>query len=189
MVSTRGQIDAPLLDVSQVEKEYWERKEVTLYSLAKFNKPKGWKKLFYGNKAPKIVLKRLTADEWDKIDTKFYDIKKELTKNAVLYHRVTQKMMDGKDLSKGEMATLTEAKVKAMPIYVGMLEFMIEKPEMNYDQVWKLWDCLDDYDRDSLASYVNMLTSEKMAVANDVNQKRLAELEGMRAEAMKTYGR
>ena len=38
MVSVRGQLDAPLLDIGQVEKEYWERKVVHLHSLAKFNK-------------------------------------------------------------------------------------------------------------------------------------------------------
>ena len=102
MVSTRGQIDAPLLDVSQVEKEYWERKEVTLYSLAKFNKPKGWKKLFYGNKAPKIVLKRLTAKEWEKIDLKFHNLKKELSKSAIVYHRITEKSLAGKKLTEKE---------------------------------------------------------------------------------------
>ena len=41
MVSTRGQLDAPLLDIGQVEKEYWERKTVLLPSLKKFNKTYG----------------------------------------------------------------------------------------------------------------------------------------------------
>ena len=49
MVSVRGQLDAPLLDIGQVEKEYWDRKVVHLHSLAKFNKPKGWKKFVLTN--------------------------------------------------------------------------------------------------------------------------------------------
>ena len=66
---------------------------------------------------------------------------------------------------------------------------MIEKPKMDYEQVLKLWDCLDSYDQDSLAAIVNMLTSEKMAVTQSVNQKRLAELDGIKAEAIGKYGR
>jgi hypothetical protein len=189
MVSTRGQLDAPLLDVSQVEQEFWERKEVTLHSLAKFNKPKGWKKYVFTNRAPKIVLKRLTAKEWDKIDLKFYNLKVELSKSAPIYHRVTEKSLAGKDLTKKELLLLGEAKVKTLPIYIGMLELMIEKPKMDYEQVLKLWDCLDSYDQDTLSSIVNMLTSEKMAVTQSVNQKRLAELDGIKAEAMSKYGR
>jgi hypothetical protein len=189
MVSTRGQLDAPLLDVSQVEQEFWERKEVTLHSLAKFNKPKGWKKYVFKNRAPKIVLKRLTAEEWDKIDLKFYNLKLELAKSAPMYHRITEKSLAGKDLTEKELLLMGEAKVKTLPIYVGMLELMIEKPKMNYEQVLKLWDCLDNYDQDSLASIVNMLTSEKMAVTQNVNKKRLAELDGIKAEAIGKYGR
>ena len=143
----------------------------------------------FANRAPKIVLKRLTAEEWDKIDLKFYNLKVELSKSAHMYHRITEKSLSGKDLTEKELLLMGEAKVKTLPIYIGMLELMIEKPKMDYEQVLKLWDCLDSYDQDSLAAIVNMLTSEKMAVTQSVNQKRLAELDGIKAEAIGKYGR
>ena len=92
-------------------------------------------------------------------------------------------------MTKKELLLLGEAKVKSLPIYIGMLELMIEKPNMNYEQVLKLWDCLDSYDQDTLASIVNMLTSEKMVVTQNINQKRLSELDGIKAEAIGKYGR
>ena len=190
MVRVRGQLDAPLLDIGQVEKEYWERKVVTLHSLAKFTKPKGWRKYVKKAKPPVIVLKRLSAEDWDKIDIKFHDIKKKLVEDAPIYRRITNKMIEEKELMTAEdYKILADAKLRSLPIYIGMLELMIEEPNMTYDQVQKMWDCLDEYDRDTLASYVNMLTSEKMAVVNDVNKKRLAEFDQMKAEAMTKYGR
>ena len=41
MVSTTGQLDAPLVDIGLIQREYWERKTVELPSLAKFQKEKG----------------------------------------------------------------------------------------------------------------------------------------------------
>jgi len=190
MVSVKGQLDAPLLDIGQVEKEYWERKVVHLHSLAKFNKPKGWRKYFKKDTAPVIVLKRLTAEDWEKIDVKFHDLKVQLTKDAPVLRRITNKMFEKQELmTKEDYTVLADAKLRTIPIYIGMLELMIEEPAMTYEQVHKMWDCLDEYDRDTLASYVNMLTSEHSAVANHVNKKRLAEFDQIKAEAITKYGR
>ena len=46
MVSTTGQLDAPLVDIGAVQREYWERKTIELPSLERLQKPKGWKGWF-----------------------------------------------------------------------------------------------------------------------------------------------
>ena len=56
---------------------------------------------------------------------------------------------------------------------------MIEEPQMSFDDVRLLIDALDDYDRETLLSYVNSLTSEKAIVAHRVNQERMEELNKM----------
>ena len=70
MVSVRGQLDAPLLDVGAVREDYWERKEILLPSLSRLFKPKGWRRWFYKEQAPKIVIKRLTQSDWEEIENK-----------------------------------------------------------------------------------------------------------------------
>ena len=65
-----------------------------------------------------------------------------------------------------------------------MLELMIEEPKMEYEQVQKLWDCLDNYDKETLATYVNMLTSEQMTVAQEINRKRMRDMDIARDEIM-----
>ena len=45
MVKVKGQIDTPLIDMSHIREEYWQRKEVFLPSVAKFM-PK--KKVWFG---------------------------------------------------------------------------------------------------------------------------------------------
>lgn len=47
MVKVKGQIDTPLIDMSHIREEYWQRKEVFLPSVAKFM-PK--KKVWFGLK-------------------------------------------------------------------------------------------------------------------------------------------
>ena len=69
-----------------------------------------------------------------------------------------------------------------MPIYTAMLELMIEEPKLNFDDVRLLIDALDDYDRDTLLSYVNTLTSEKASIAHKINQERLEELNQMQSQ-------
>jgi len=74
-------------------------------------------------------------------------------------------------------------------MYIAMLEKMMEEPDLNYDQVKILLDSLDDYDRNTLMAQVNLMTSQKMAVAQKVNQERLAEMDKMHQETMSKYGR
>ena len=87
-------------------------------------------------------------------------------------------------ISEDEWTFLARAKIKAAPIYIGMLELMIEEPKMEYEQVQKLWDCLDNYDKETLATYVNMLTSEQMTVAQEINRKRMRDMDIARDEIM-----
>ena len=185
MVRVKGQLDAPLLDIGQVEKEYWERKTVLLPSLKKFNQLKGWRRWLYKPQAPKIVITRLTSEDWNKLDGKFYTLKRELAEDANKLREITKKLTeDAEMISEDEWTFLARAKIKAAPIYIGMLELMIEEPKMEYDQVQKLWDCLDEYDKETLATYVNMLTSEQMTVAQEINRKRMNEMDIARNDIM-----
>ena len=102
MVSTTGQLDAPLVDIGAVQREYWERKTVELPSLAKFQKPKGWRGWFKKAHTPVCVIRRLNNTEWDTINEKFLDLRTELAKDSVLLQNLMGKMMDGKVLNKEE---------------------------------------------------------------------------------------
>ena len=183
MVTVKGQLeDSPLLDVGAVKKEYWQRKEVLLPSLAKLMpKKKGW----FGRskqETPKIVIRRLNEEEWREIDERFYDQKAELIKNKNALSHLGNKMADGKSLSKQEYIVINAAQSKAMPIYKGMLEVMIEEPEMNYSDVSAMIDILDDYDRNTLMAYVNLLTSQKAEAAKRVLDQRNDELNKMQSK-------
>jgi len=50
---------------------------------------------------------------------------------------------------------------------------------MSYDEVRVLVDAVDEYDRETLLSYVNSLTSEKAIVAHRINEERMDELNKM----------
>jgi len=187
MVKVRGQIEeAPLLDIGAVNREYWQRKEIMLPSLAKFM-PK--KKVWFGLKeieqAPKIVLRRLTEEEWRSIDERFTDLKLELAKDKQKLARIFNKNLKGKKLTPTEWALIHQSHAKAMPIYIGMLEFMIEKPELTYEDTKRLLDSVNDFDRDTLISYVNMLTTEKANVAKKVYDVRMKELNDMKAKMVR----
>jgi hypothetical protein len=94
----------------------------------------------------------------------------------------------GQTLSAKEMRVLNNAHSKSMPIYTAMLELMIEEPKLKYDDVQLLIDALDDYDRETLLSYVNTLTSEKATIAQKINQERLDELNQMQREVSTELG-
>jgi deoxyhypusine synthase len=183
MVRVKGQLaDSPLLDIGAVKQEYWQRKEVLLPSLAKLMpKKKGW----FGrskDQAPKIVIRRLTEQEWRDIDERFYDHKVELVKNKAALTNLTQKLLDKKTLSKDEYSVINAAQTKAMPIYKGMLEVMIEEPQMTYTDVSAMMDILDDYDRNTLTAYVNLLTSQKAESAKRILDERNQELDQIQAK-------
>ena len=72
-----------------------------------------------------------------------------------------------------------------MPIYIGMLELMIDEPKMEYSQVEALLDIVDQHDKDTLMAYVNTLTSEKMSVAQAVANERMDEVDGIRTKMMR----
>ena len=59
---------------------------------------------------------------------------------------------------------------------------MIEEPKLSYEDVRVLVDSVDDYDRETLLSYVNSLTSEKAVVAHRVNEERMEELNKLQSE-------
>ena len=122
-------------------------------------------------------------------EEQFYNLKTELVKEAPTYRAVVNKMMSGKKLTKNEQATMSMANKKSLPMYIAMLEKMMEQPDLNFDEVQVLLDSLDDYDRNTLLSQVNTMTSQKMAVAQRVSQERVAEMDKMHKETMAKYGR
>ena len=186
MVSTRGQINRPLVDMGAVQREYWERKTIELPSLAKFQKQKRtWKNWFVGNPSPVLVIRRLTSTEWDTINEKFLDLRTELAKDSVILQNIIGKMMDSEEISQEEKKIIASAKIKAMPIYYGMLELMIEEPKMQYADVQALLDVCDQNDRDNLMAQVNTLTSEKMSVAQAVADERMAEVNELHTKMSK----
>ena len=191
MVKVRGQVNQPIVDIAQVQEEYWERRTFELPSLAHMHKPTGWRKYLPWQKTqtPIIVLRRLTTEDWMEFEERFYNLKTELVKEVPAYRGVVNKMMKGKKLNKKEQATVSVANRKALPMYVAMLEKMMEEPDLSYDQVKILLDSLDDYDRNTLMSQVNLMTSQKMSVAQKINQERVTEMDKMHQDAMEKYGR
>ena len=118
------------------------------------------------------------------INNKFLNLRTELAKDSILLQNLMGKMMDGKELNTEEKTIIAHAQAKAMPIYIGMLEVMIEEPKMSFEEVRLLIDAVDEYDRETLMAYVNTLTSEKAIVAQQINQERTEELNKMRSEMM-----
>ena len=53
---------------------------------------------------------------------------------------------------------------------------MVEEPDMDYEDVSIMMDALDDFDRETLVSYINVLTTEKADVMRTVQEKRLQEM-------------
>ena len=135
MVRVRGQLDAPLVDIETVKHEYWNRKTVYLPSLAKYQKQKGWRGWFQKKQTPMCVIRRLTDEEWRQVDEKFYSLKRELAKNQNLLNKLTTKMMEGKKLTEKQMKVMNHHMSLAMPVYYGMLELMIEEPDLDFEGV------------------------------------------------------
>tara|TARA_R100000458_G_C8274519_1_gene249477 strand:- start:2035 stop:2604 length:570 start_codon:yes stop_codon:yes gene_type:complete len=185
MVSTTGQLDAPLVDIGNVRREYWQRKEVLMPSLADFMpKEKRWFGLKKTKQTPKLVLRRLNEEEWRSINDRFMDVREELHKQLPLINRFLTKLSKGQVLKESESRIINHAQSQALPIYTAMLELMIEAPKMNFDEVRVLLDAVDDYDRETLLSFVNGMTSEKASVANQINKERTAELGELKREMM-----
>ena len=187
MVRVRGQIEqAPLVDIPSIRKEYWSRKEVMLPSLKNFmpyEEMSWWKQLLHRihiykprRPAPKVILRRLSEEEWISIDERFAALKMELVKDKAKLTKLAQKVTAGKDLSKAEWKLLHYSHRKSLPIYIAMLECMIEKPEMTYQDTQVLVDALDDVDRNHLMSYVNMMTTEKAEVAKKLYDEQIQQM-------------
>jgi len=191
MVKVRGQIDQPIVDIAQVQEEYWERRTFELPSLAHMHEPKGWKKYIPWKKTqtPVVILRRLTLENWAEFDERFYNLKADLARDMPTYRKIVEKVTKVDKLTDAESVTLAEANKKALPIYIAMLEKMIEKPDLSYDQVKILLDTLDEYDRNTLLGQVNILTSQRMTVANKIGKERMAEVKKMQEETFAQYGR
>ena len=189
MVSTRGQINSPLVDIGAVQREYWERKTIELPSLAKFQKQKRtWKNWFVGNPSPVLVIRRLKSAEWDEINEKFLDLRTELAKDSVILQNIVAKIMDAEEITQEEKKIIAHAQAKAMPIYYGMLEVMIEEPKMEYAEIVALLDVCDQNDRDNLMAQVNTLTSEKMSVAQAIADERMSEVNELHTKMAQEVG-
>ena len=191
MVKVRGQMNQPIVDIAQVQEEYWERKTFELPSLAHLHKPTGWRKYLPWQKTqtPIVILRRMTTEEWVEFEERFYNLKADLVKDMPGYKKIINKMMKGKKLTKEEAATISVANKRSLPMYIAMLEKMMVEPDLSYDQVKILLDSIDDYDRNTLMAQVNSVTSQKMSVAQKINQERLAEMDRMHQETMSKYGR
>ena len=175
--------------MSHIREEYWQRKEVFLPSIAKFMpKKKVWFGLREVDQKPMIVIRRLSEEEWRSINERFWQTKESMAKDLPMLRKLYDKNAKGLTLSSKEMRVLSNAHSKSMPIYTAMLELMIEKPKLKYDDVKLLIDALDDYDRETLLSYVNTLTSEKATIAQKINQERLDELNQMQREVSTELG-
>ena len=177
MVSIRGQLDAPLLDIGAVKEDYWERKEILLPSLSRLFKPKGWRRFFYKEQAPKIVLKRLTQSDWDEIDDKNFALRAETNSEAEALMPLINKHTAGQDLTDTELRKINDFGVKMRPLNYTMLQHIIDKPKMSYEEVAMMMEVLDDYDTDTLLSYVSIMTSEKASVMKRIFDKRMKESE------------
>ena len=172
MVKVKGQIDTPLIDMSHIREEYWQRKEVFLPSVAKFMpKKKVWFGLREVEQKPMIVLRRLSEEEWRSINERFWQTKEGMAKNLPMLRKLYDKNAKGLTLSSKEVKVLNNAQNQSMPIYTAMLELMIEEPKLNFDDVSLLID-----------AYVNTLTSEKASIAHKINQERLEELNQMQSQ-------
>lgn len=57
-----------------------------------------------------------------------------------------------------------------------MLELMIIEPDLTYDEVVQLLNVVDDFDKKTLMSIVNAMTSEKASVMQRVYSERTDEL-------------
>ena len=191
MVKVRGQMDQPIVDIAQVQEEYWERRTFELPSLAHLHKPTGWRKYLPWAKTqtPIVILRRMTTEEWVEFEERFYNLKADLARDMPSYRKIAEKMLSVEELTKEESVTLTEANKRAMPMYIGMLEKMIEKPDLSYDEIKILLDTLDEYDRNTLLGQVNTLTSQRMSVANKIGQERMAEVKQIQEETFAKYGR
>ena len=187
MARARGQMEsAPLGDIPTVKREYWSKKEILLPSLKKLMPHKAmttWQKILRvfrlytpEREVPKIVLGRLSEEQWISIDERFASLKMELVKDRTNLIKLADKSSKGEDLTKKEWALLNQSHRKSLPIYVAMLECMIQEPSVTYEDTQVLIDALDDFDRDTLMSYVNMLTTEKAEVAKKVYDERMKEM-------------
>jgi hypothetical protein len=182
MVRVTGQLDAPLVDMGVMQQEYWERQEVTLPSLAKLHKPKGWRRFFYKAQTPKIVLKRIPTEDWERINNEHYNVKKELAKDMPAVRKITKKIEEFKELTNKEQAFMIDMDERTKPILYSMLAHMIIEPKMDYEDVILMFEFLDDFDSKTLLAIVNTMTAERASVANAVARERTAELTEMRQE-------
>jgi hypothetical protein len=182
MVSVKGQLDAPVLDIPTMQQDYWERQEVLLPSLSRLHKPKGWKKFFYKEQAPKIILKRLDTSDWERIQNEHYSLRKKLLKDMPVIRKITAKIKEMEELTSKERAYLIDMDEKTKPMMLAMLRHMIIEPEMTYEDVVLMYEMLDEFDAKTLMGIVNSMTSEKATVANEVTKERTAELNRMRDE-------
>jgi len=182
MVKVRGQLDAPLVNMEAMQQEYWERQEVTLPSLAKLHKPKGWRRWFYKEQAPKVVLQRLADEDWHQIQAQFHDLRQELLKDQSKLKEITDRALKGELLTQDETIFITDADNKARPITYSMLSKMIIEPKVSYDDVVLMFEFLDDFDENTLLAFVNQMTSEKASIMNQVMKERSMELQEINAE-------
>ena len=182
MVRVTGQLDAPLVNIEAMQQEYWERQEVTLPSLAKLHKPKGWRRWFYKEQAPKVVLQRLADEDWHKIQAQFHDLQQELLKDQPKTKEIAARALKGELLTQDERIFINDADNKVRPITYTMLSKMVIEPKMSYDDVVLMFEFLDDFDENTLLAYVNQMTSEKASIMNQVMKERSSELQRINTE-------
>jgi len=186
MVNVKGQIDAPVLDVGTVAEDYWERKEILLPSLSRLYEPKGWRKYFYKTQSPKIILKRLTQSDWEKIDNKNAHLIAQMSSEQKKIQPLVNKYLNGKSLTDKQSLQLHDYSVRMRPVTYNMLRYIIDEPKMSFDEITMMMEIIDQIDSSTLLSYVSLMTSEK---ANVMKHIYLKEQESMQTEGLnQIYG-
>ena len=134
-------------------------------------------------RTPKIVLKRLSTEDWESINERFYDLRETLAKRQPVLRTNLAKAREGKPLNKNERTIVADAEKAANPLFFAMLELMIEEPDLTYDEVQQLMNVIDDFDKKTLMGYVNAMSSEKAAVMQRIYEERTTELNDAYAQA------
>tara|TARA_R110002020_G_scaffold145552_1_gene318965 strand:+ start:228 stop:791 length:564 start_codon:yes stop_codon:yes gene_type:complete len=182
MVSVKGQLDAPLVDMGAVKQDFWERKTIVLPSLARLTKSKGWRSWFTKKQSPKIVVRRLKSSQWEEIQTNFAAERTELAKSGKKLREITEKINNFKPLTSDEKKLMLHANQLAQPMVYSMISKMTEEPKMVYEDVVILMETLDDYDRQTLIGLVNAMSSNKATALHALHQERSAELSKIKSE-------
>ena len=184
MVRVTGQLDAPVVDMGAVRQDFWERKTIVLPSLARLHKPKGWFSWFKKQQAPRMVLRRIKASEWEEIQTVHADRRLEIAKGAAKMKEITERAEKLEEISGDEKKFIIEMNHLSQPILYSMISAMAEEPKLNYDDTVMFMESLDDYDRKTILGVVNAMTSQQANAMKAIYDERTADVNRIKDEML-----